>query len=682
MFHRAAALAKSAEHLFRRLRRRMRNGALAKALLSPPRESADAKTIRESGLFDYGWYRAQYPGTAGADPIAHYLRRGAAKGSDPNAYFDTSWYLEIYPDVRAAGLNPLVHYISFGADEGRDPSAAFSTQRYRERYLSEGDAAVNPLAHYLRFGKSAGNRLESAHENYLMEVLLQDQALANEMPELLRHIDVMVIRPQFLVVIAGGSEGARSDSERSLQNQIYADWILAASIDALPDVPADGEKRPWFVVWLEAGDRLHAAALYAFASAINADPTLDLVYADEDQFNQTKARFSPFYKPDWSPDYLESVDYISQSACFRAAIAGPLLTQAQGAYDLVLRFTEASQRIAHVRRVLFHRRRSVAEPADEREIEQDIAALAGRLRRTNRSGEVRPVLPRRRCYDAKLSLAARPLVSIVIPTAGKTVDLNGRSIDLIVNCLETVVARTTYKNIEVVVVDNGDLNAKQRAVLKRFGAKSITYRERVFNVAKKLNLGASAATGEMLLLLNDDIEPLSADWIERLLEHFEKPHVGVVGAKLLYESERTQHVGVVLNSGNPDHVRRLEPRDDLGYFFSTAAARNFIAVTGACMMARASVYRDVGGYTEALAVNFNDIDFCLKIGERGLTSVYAPRAELFHFESQSRRVSLDIEELHYFHRRWARVSTDPYYNESELSVASPTFEPRHNPRAF
>ena len=448
---------------------------------------------------------------------------------------------------------------------------------------------------------------------------------------------------------------------RASKIRIYPDWNLGASLDALPNGQADDERRPWFVVLAGGGRTMHAAALYAFASAINADPTLDLVYADDDQFDPEKGRGNPFYKPDWSPDYLESVDYIGASACFRAAIAGPLLAQARGAYDLVLRFTEATQGPRMSGRCC-----STGAAASPSEVTQ---ARSSKTSPRSRDGFAAPSAQARSgpscrigaATTSKLRLAATPLVSIVIPTAGKTVEIDGRPVDLLVNCLETIVARSSYKAIEFVVVDNGDLSAKQRAVLKRFGARSITYRERKFNVAKKLNLGAAIATGEMLLLLNDDIEPLNEDWIERLLEHFEKPHVGVVGAKLLYDDERTQHVGVVLNCGNPEHVRRLEPRDDVGYFFSTAAARNYLAVTGACMMARASVYREVGGYTEALAVSYNDIDFCLKVGERGLTSVYAPRAELTHFESKSRRASLDIEELHYFYKRWARVSTDPYY---------------------
>ncbi len=273
-------------------------------------------------------------------------------------------------------------------------------------------------------------------------------------------------------------------------------------------------------------------------------------------------------------------------------------------------------------------------------------------------------------------------MSVIIPTAGRRVNVGNRSIDLLVNCLETIGSRSTYKNLEFIIVDNGDLNSTQRACLKDYGAKCITFRERKFNISKKLNLGASIATGELFLLLNDDIEPLNSDWIERLVEQFEKQHVGVVGAKLLYSDETLQHVGVVLNGSNPDHVRRLRPRDDLGYYFSTAAVRNFTAVTGACMMTRASNYKAIGGYSKSLAISFNDVDFCLSTIDRGLTVVYAPRAELIHYKSQSRVPELDLDELRFFYRRWSRIVFDPFYNEAELTVAPPTFEVKHNPRTF
>jgi glycosyltransferase involved in cell wall biosynthesis len=272
---------------------------------------------------------------------------------------------------------------------------------------------------------------------------------------------------------------------------------------------------------------------------------------------------------------------------------------------------------------------------------------------------------------------------VVIPTAGRTVTVGERRIDLIENVIRHIRNRSTYKNIEIIVVDNGDLSAGQLGVLELAECRRITYADPTFNVARKLNLGVSLATGELLLLLNDDIEILTPDWIERLLEHFEKPHVGVVGAKLLYPNEETQHVGVVHNFGNPDHVRRRFPRTDAGYFFSTCGVRNYCAVTGACMMTSARVYQDVGGYSDELAVSFNDVDFCMKVRRKGLSVVYTPSAELIHMESLSRVVSLDMRELDWYHQQWApELSCDQFYNENFLSVEPPTFLPCVNEGAL
>ena len=642
----------------------------------------DEETIAGSGLFNTSWYRAQYKNVKDTNLIRHYLTNGAAEGFDPNPLFDTSWYLEQYREVRAAAINPLVHYIRYGADEGRDPSAGFDSRWYRGQYMCEADHAVNPLDHYLRYGMAAGYEPRSPTADYLIEILKEEQTFVFALPEIQQHISAMVIRPYFFVLIRGNDVTARKETEKSLQGQIYSDWSLVDSPVSIAGLVEDNRNYPWYYVELEAGDRVHSSALYAFASVINASPTVDLIYADEDQLDEAGARNQPFFKPDWSPDYLESMNYIGSSACFRGRLAQSLVQQGCRGYDLILRFTEAAKKIEHVRQILFHKKCGAAMPSASHEVAEDITALDGRLRRTNRLGEIRPVMENRRCYDCKISLSATPLVSLIVPTAGKTADLNGRSIDLVSNCLNAIRERSNYKKLEFIVVDNGDLNSRQRSFLRDYGAKLISFRESAFNVAKKLNLGASIATGELFLLLNDHVEPLTPDWIERLVEHFEKPHVGIVGAKLLYPDETTQHVGIVLNSCNPHHVRRFKPRNELGYFFSTAAVRNFIGVTGACMMTRAANYRNMGGYSEVLAVSYNAADFCLKTIERGLTVVYAPKAELIHFESLSRRRSLEIEEVQYFQKRWAHPVSDPFYNELELTVAPPTFEPRRNARIF
>lgn len=512
--------------------------------------------------------------------------------------------------------------------------------------------------------------------------------------EIVRHIDTMPDHPTFSLVIDAHKSMDLVATIRTIRQQLYpaahifvlpppGDAHLGATNDAtpitiesLPGLTGD------YVVFVQSGDQLSDRALYEFASTLNATPDTDLIYADEDRIDSRGRRSRPFFKPDWSPDYLETFNYIGYPACFRLSTAKECFGSANY-YDFVLRFTERTARISHLPKVLAHRSIRSDRDAIENEssLNAEIGALQGRLTRTGRTGTVMRGKHASGYYDITLQSISKPLVSIIIPTAGKIVSVKGRTTDLVINCVTQIRKRTTYKNFEIVIVHNGDLADVQRATLQELGCKLVAYSEKSFNVSKKLNLGAAHASGELFLLLNDDIEPITPDWIERMREHFEKPHVGVVGAKLLYPDDTLQHVGVVHNSGNPIQVRRLYPRNDPGYFFSTCGTRNFAAVTGACMMTPSSLYRQIGGYTEDLAVNYNDIDYCMKARAAGRYTLNTPRAELYHFESQSRDVLGVSTETLLYQRKWAReIVCDPFYNERFLSVSRPTFEPRVNPR--
>ncbi|MCK1321661.1 glycosyltransferase [Bradyrhizobium sp. 162] len=642
---------------------------------------SDTKILLRSQLFDATWYLRRYPDVAAArlDPLTHYVRRGAREGRNPNPLFDGDWYLDSYPDVAAAGINPLVHYAQYGDLEGRDPHPSFSTRYYLEQNPDVATSGLNALAHFLLAGTGAGRRAFHPNAHYSKHVLKESQQLAIELPDIIQHIETMLFRPMFRVFIDGGDDAARAGTLASVKRQVYGGWSIG-DLDWSRERTALEADDAGYIICLRVGDVLNERALYEFANAVNADPMADIVYGDEDFLENGVTRSRPFYKPDWSPDTLESLNYLESTACVSAAIAAVAWSDARGSYDFMLRATEAASRVVHVRSIVCHRRRSADDPASMEDNAADIRALTGRLMRTGRTGSVTPAIEGYACYDVTVK-SSTPLVSVIIPTAGQVAEINGRRVDLITNCIDSIERVSSYKNLEFVIVDNGDLGGDRCAALRARGCKFITFTEKKFNVSKKLNLGASIASGEMLLLLNDDIEPHAADWIERLLEHFEKPHVGVVGAKLLYPDMTLQHVGVATNQGNPEHLRRMHPADDRGYFFSSCTARDFSAVTGACMMARADVYRRVGGYNEALAISYNDVDFCFKIREAGLTAVFAPRAQLIHFESQSRSPVLDLAESEYFHARWAHMLTsDPYYNEESLEVLPGSFEVKHNPR--
>ena len=567
---------------------------------------------------------------------------------------------------------------------------------YRVRIEVEGvDGSWIPVRRALLLRIPGVSRAQQTEPrlSYSAWTRLEQKRLKAEIPDIKRHIDVMVHKPTFTVVVdtRQGGTGLK-DTIQSIRKQLYPFWdvrvLSGAAASSLPDDVKTlkdmslSDIRGDFIVFMQSGQRLASNALYEFAAAINQRPDIDLIYGDEDSLTASGRRRDPFHKPGWSPDYLETFNYIGFPACFRAAIARGCFDNVH-VYDFVLRFTERTTRVFHVPKILGHgvEKLGVEEAALANAVALDIKALSGRLSRTGRWGSVYEHELHKGCYVVRLDLKRSPLVSVVIPTAGKTVTVGERRIDLIANVIGQIRDKSTYKNIEIIVVDNGDLSPNQLRMLAEVECKRITYSDPVFNIAKKLNLGVSIANGELLLLMNDDIEILTPAWIERLLEHFEKPHVGVVGAKLLYPNEQTQHVGVVQPFGNPDHVRRRFPRNDAGYFFSTCGVRNYSAVTGAVMMTPASIYREVGGYSDELAVCFNDVDYCMKIREKGFSVVYAPSVELIHMESLSRVVSLDMRELEWYHQRWAtELVSDQFYNEQFLTVEPPTFVPSVNRR--
>jgi O-antigen biosynthesis protein len=456
--------------------------------------------------------------------------------------------------------------------------------------------------------------------------------------------------------------------------------ISAATNSAL--ALASGE----FVSLMDHDDVIPQQALYELVNKLNQDPAVDMIYSDEDKIDTKGRRFDPAFKPDWSPDYLESCMYTAHLALYRKAIAdeiGGFRPGYDGAqdYDFVLRFTEKTDRIAHVSRVLYHWRAipgSTATSMYDKSyvIAAGVRALRDRLERTGRSGSVsQSRYPG--CFDVRVTLAEHPLVSIVIPTAGRDRKVHRRIVNLVSHCVGQIRSLSTYPNYEIVIVDNGDLGEATRKCLATCECHLIAFGEPEFNISKKLNLGASIASGSYLLFLNDDTEVVRGDWIQALLEQFAKPGVGAVGAKLLYENDTLQHVGVAHHQGLPDHVRKHFPRSDPGYMFSTVSVRNYLAVTGACLLTRSDLFHEVSGFNESYRVNYSDIDYCLKLRALGYRSVYTPHAELYHFESASRAAVVAKEEIELYLQRWKTVTTrDPYYNADYFRTSPPNFSLR------
>jgi O-antigen biosynthesis protein len=441
-----------------------------------------------------------------------------------------------------------------------------------------------------------------------------------------------------------------------------------------------------YISLMDHDDAISDDALYELVNKLNEDSSLDMIYSDEDKIDHRSRRFDPAFKPGWSPDYLESCMYTAHLAIYRKSLAeriGGFKAGYDGAqdYDFVLRFTEQASRIAHVPLVLYHWRAIPGSTANSMQdksyvVPAGVRALRDRLERTGRRGSVgQSRYPG--CFDVRVELAERPLVSIVIPTEGRDGRVRRKTTNLISHCVERIRTLSSYPNYEIVIADNGELRSTVEEFLSVNDCRFIARREAGSSLSRRLNLGASIARGRYLLFLHDDVEVISPDWIEALLEQGIKPGVGAVGAKLLYQNGTLQHVGVVHHQGLPGHVRKHFPRSDPGYMFSTISVRNYLAVSGACMLTPADLFEKSRGFHDAYKEKYGDSDYCLKLHALGLRVVYTPHAELYHFESDPEATEVAKEDGELYLERWRAVTArDRYYNADRLETFPPDFSAR------
>jgi len=269
----------------------------------------------------------------------------------------------------------------------------------------------------------------------------------------------------------------------------------------------------------------------------------------------------------------------------------------------------------------------------------------------------------------------QPLVSIIIPTKD--------NISLLKQCLESIENKSTYKNYEIIIVDNNSKKLESKPYFSALRHKVISYNE-PFNFSKINNFAASEAKGEYIIFLNDDTEVISSDWIERMLEHSQKPEVGAVGVKLLYPDDTVQHAGDLIGIGGMTaHAFEGFPRDHPGYQGLLQRVHNCSAVTAACMMIRKKLFEEIGGFDENLAYAFNDVDLCLRLGKMGYSIIYTPHAELYHYASSTRPYTVHSEEIRYFIQRWRDIilKGDPYYDRN-LSRLRPDYSPKIKQERF
>jgi GT2 family glycosyltransferase len=442
--------------------------------------------------------------------------------------------------------------------------------------------------------------------------------------------------------------------------------IAAASNAALELAEGD------YIALLDHDDRLAEHALFRMAEAVVADREVDFLYSDEDKIDTDDRHVEPFFKPDWSPEFFHSCMYTCHLGVYRTSLVRQLggfrggFDSAQD-YDLVLRLIEQTKNIKHVPDILYHWRKSSQSAAQcvtakPQAPEAGRRALQEHLGRTGKPGTVEPgALPG--LHRVRHAILGQPKVSIIIPSACRPIQQRGgKSTYHIVRCVESIRQKTTYGNFEVLLVHRDeDMTPDLIAQLDWLAVRRVSYGGD-FNWSAAMNRGAAAAAGDHFLFLNDDTEVITPDWIESLLGFSQQPEIGAVGAKLLFANGELQHAGVLVADGTPRHAFYRFPGPFPGYFSNVLVQRNCAAVTGACLMTRADLFRSLGGFPEELALNYSDIDYCLRVLGRGRRVVYTPYAQLHHHESSTKAGTFEVE-LNAFRERWqGKWPADPYYN--------------------
>ena len=435
-----------------------------------------------------------------------------------------------------------------------------------------------------------------------------------------------------------------------------------------------------FIALLDHDDVLYPNALFEVVQTIQSTGA-DFVYSDEIVLSADLKQLGGYhFKPDFAPDYLRGVNFITHLAVF----SRPLL-DAAGAYeskefdgaqdhDLILRLTEKAHRIEHIKKVLYIWRGHAGSTAAGMEakpyaLAAGMRAIDAQLQRLNLPGKAMQVEDAPGAFQVRYELTGHPLVSVMIPNKDHIDDLD--------RCLKSLYANAGYDNFEVLVIENNSEQQETFAYYKTMperypNSRVVTY-VGPFNFSAVNNLGARFAKGEHLLLLNNDIEVLSHDFLRELLSYSQRPDVGAVGAKLYYPDDTIQHAGVIMGiNGSAGHSHKSYPRKAVGDLYRLVTTQDYMAVTGACLMTKTELYRAAGGLDEAkFAVAYNDVDYCLKLWQKGLLTVYTPRAEAYHYESKSRGLDTTLENAARYAREKANFYTkyheyidhyDPYYN--------------------
>ena len=436
-----------------------------------------------------------------------------------------------------------------------------------------------------------------------------------------------------------------------------------------------------YIAFLDHDDLLTPDALYEVVTAINdsTENRPDFIYSDEDKIDKTDSHFfAPNFKPDFSPHYLMSINYI----CHLTVISADLLAKAKrrlyseydGAqdYDLVLRCTEKARNIRHIAKVLYHWRShdnsTAADPSGKSYThEAGKRALTAHLTRLGIKGKIIDGANGKikNLYRVEYDLLEKPLVSIIIPNYNHRDDLE--------KCLNSVWNKTTYPNYEIIIVENNsvddDIFSYYDEIKAKSGVKVIVW-NKPFNYSAINNMATKECNGKYLVFMNNDIEIITPDWLEQMVMFAQFKETAVVGAKLYYPDDTVQHGGIILGLGGvAGHSHKHYSRKDYGYSYRLMSIQELSAVTAALMLIRRDVFAEINGFDENYQVAFNDVDLCLRVKEAGYNIIFTPYVEAYHHESKSRGYEDTLEkqkrfqgECNRFIEHWGFARKDPYYN--------------------
>lgn len=445
-----------------------------------------------------------------------------------------------------------------------------------------------------------------------------------------------------------------------------------------------------YIGLLDHDDLLTPDALYEVVKTINENDRPQVLYSDEDKITMDLSEhFQPHMKPDYNKDLLRSNNYITHFF-----VADRMLVEEVGGedgeyngaqdYDLILKCTERAKGIAHIPRILYHWRVHKASTADN-PASKMYAFDAGKRAiedHLKRCGEISKVSHEKDLgfYRVKYQVQGSPLISIIIPNKDQVESLD--------KCLRSI-EKSSYKNYEIIIVENNSTEDETFAYYKKIESDKIriVYWSDEFNYSAINNFGVKHARGDYLLLLNNDVEVITTDWLEELTANCQRKDVGIVGARLYYPDDTIQHAGIVIGIGGVAGALFVGmPRMFTGYLHKASIQQDLSAVTAACMMVKRSVYEELGGLEEELKVAFNDVDFCLRAREKGYLVVYDPKVELYHFESKSRGTEDSKEkirrfqnEIEYMRSHWLELlkKGDPMYNPN-LTLTKWDYSLRNN----